>query len=463
MYTELFKLCGFEADEIERQRPRIDKAFNILGIEGEDIKHAEERVREYFDIELEGVRKLLGIWLKELLAVVLAGEENKKVVYSDWPMPGAPLQAAILASEDVYVGMPAQVLNLTLGRIFDRLSPVLEAGEESGLPPGSAHCALWQTHVGAIVKGIVPRPDLIISPGYYCDVPAEADQLLHELYGIPVAYVDACVDANWDDWPEVSPRRTKYFAGQIRKALRMFAEVTGCEVTEEILRSGVRENAKLRMNFQALQEACMGSDPIPISQVDLALISWMTNTAFRYRDEANEAIIILLKELKRRIEEGKGVVEKGAPRIVFGIQVAVDPSVLRMVERAGLAIPDCFNNWLTSYDLVRPKSTDLAERAAEGWLRTGPIHSARGRTDNYLEKCQVWNVDGFISCYPYSCRLAGLAQPVLKKTISEKLGIPVLILEGDLYDSRNYSAEQLRTRVESFAEMLKMAKAAKRA
>jgi hypothetical protein len=49
-----------------------------------------------------------------------------------------------------------------------------------------------------------------------------------------------------------------------------------------------------------------------------------------------------------------------------------------------------------------------------------------------------------------------------KKTISGKLGIPVLVLEGDLYDSRNYSAEQLGTRVESFAGMLKMARVARR-
>jgi len=33
MYTELFKLCSFEPDEIERERPRIDKAFKLLGIE----------------------------------------------------------------------------------------------------------------------------------------------------------------------------------------------------------------------------------------------------------------------------------------------------------------------------------------------------------------------------------------------------------------------------------------------
>jgi len=39
----------------------------------------------------------------------------------------------------------------------------------------------------------------------------------------------------------------------------------------------------------------------------------------------------------------------------------------------------------------------------------------------------------------------------------------VLVLEGALCDSRNYSAEQLRARVESFAEMLKIAKAARRA
>ena len=48
-----------------------------------------------------------------------------------------------------------------------------------------------------------------------------------------------------------------------------------------------------------------------------------------------------------------------------------------------------------------------------------------------------------------------------KKAIGEKLGIPVMVLEADCYDTRNYSAGQLKTKIETFAEMLKARKAAK--
>ena len=40
-------------------------------------------------------------------------------------------------------------------------------------------------------------------------------------------------------------------------------------------------------------------------------------------------------------------------------------------------------------------------------------------------------------------------------------GMPYLVVEGDSFDTRNYSAGQMRTRVESFAEVLRMNKAAK--
>jgi benzoyl-CoA reductase/2-hydroxyglutaryl-CoA dehydratase subunit BcrC/BadD/HgdB len=50
-----------------------------------------------------------------------------------------------------------------------------------------------------------------------------------------------------------------------------------------------------------------------------------------------------------------------------------------------------------------------------------------------------------------------------KKALREKLDIPILVVEGDSYDTRNYSAGQLRTRIESFAEILKMKNAAKAA
>jgi benzoyl-CoA reductase/2-hydroxyglutaryl-CoA dehydratase subunit BcrC/BadD/HgdB len=75
---------------------------------------------------------------------------------------------------------------------------------------------------------------------------------------------------------------------------------------------------------------------------------------------------------------------------------------------------------------------------------------------------EYYNVDGVIQGYPKACRLAS-APFLMRDKISEKLDIPVLTLEYDGYDNREYTAGQLKTRVETFAEMLKMRKAAKAA
>ena len=48
-----------------------------------------------------------------------------------------------------------------------------------------------------------------------------------------------------------------------------------------------------------------------------------------------------------------------------------------------------------------------------------------------------------------------------KKGVEDELGIPVLALEGDVWDTRDYSTEALRIRVETFAEMLRAKKATK--
>ncbi len=50
---------------------------------------------------------------------------------------------------------------------------------------------------------------------------------------------------------------------------------------------------------------------------------------------------------------------------------------------------------------------------------------------------------------------------MVRDGVKKELGnIPILILETDLFDPRYYTAEQSRTRIESFAEMAKTAKAA---
>jgi hypothetical protein len=54
-YDELLKLCGFEDDEIKREKPRIDQVFQRLELGPEDMKTAERWVRQNHDVELLGL------------------------------------------------------------------------------------------------------------------------------------------------------------------------------------------------------------------------------------------------------------------------------------------------------------------------------------------------------------------------------------------------------------------------
>ena len=45
-YDELLKLCGFEGDEIDREKPRIDRVFQRLELVPDDMKRGERWVSD---------------------------------------------------------------------------------------------------------------------------------------------------------------------------------------------------------------------------------------------------------------------------------------------------------------------------------------------------------------------------------------------------------------------------------
>jgi benzoyl-CoA reductase/2-hydroxyglutaryl-CoA dehydratase subunit BcrC/BadD/HgdB len=462
MYEELLKLCGFEPEEIERERPRVDKAFERAEISAEDISRGESRIREYFDIELLGVRKALGIWMKQFIDLMLAKEEYKWVVYTCYPALPRLTQAINMASEDIYCAAPELTLDMVMGQIFDKLTSILEAAEEHGLPPGLGMCSLNQARLGGIVKGIVPKPDALLSWDLLCDQTPKLDELIHEVYGVPVMYVDNCLDSPKDEYPEVNPRRVAYIANDIRSAFEEVERLTRIEITEEALRTARREVAKLWLGMFEVWSLQAKTDPVPLSHVDLALFLYLIAAPERRTvQEGTTAIGTLLTEAKQRVDQGKGIGEKGAPRVLLLGPQATDPSIFRMFEKAGLTLAGAYLDWVSPQEMTKSKYITFEERDAERQLQYGLYHGVEGIVYKVKQACQFYNVDGVLLFYPFSCRPITISPFIVKKAVEEELNIPLLILEGDWWDTRDYSAGALRTRVETFAEMLKMTKTAK--
>ena len=139
-----------------------------------------------------------------------------------------------------------------------------------------------------------------------------------------------------------------------------------------------------------------------------------------------------------------------------------DASIMRMIENAGLAIPQ------TYFTEPPPKAktgtiyATVGEIMADNEMRGGLYHSSFGLIKRIEMALEHSNLDGVIYNYPFSCRPGAEMSHTLKKWVEENTGIPVLSLENDLYDSRYYSAAAMRTRVETFADMLRARKASTR-
>lgn len=70
VYEDFLRLTGFEEAEMPKYLPEWRKASAKLGLTEEDVRFAtEKQLPTYFAIELEGIRKLLGCFVRETIEI----------------------------------------------------------------------------------------------------------------------------------------------------------------------------------------------------------------------------------------------------------------------------------------------------------------------------------------------------------------------------------------------------------
>jgi len=463
MYTNLFKMIGFSEDEIKEQKPRIEKVLDRIGrLDKEGIKHAEETTRLNFNTELAGTRKLLHLLMLEFIDAVLAKEEHEKVIYANMPiaapMTQAMMEAVLASGADIYVGSALSKCWVILGSIFDKVNELIEVGELMGMTAGRAHCSHYHILGGLYDQGILSLPDLTVSASQYCDQSAEADALLANTFNIPITYVDGTNDWNWKTWPVLEDRGIQYIKGKLLESYDVVKEVTGLEVDEQAIIKGFEHNAKITMSWQGIVQIMVKADPQPVSQADLSLCHHNWSTAGYYEKMQIDAFNTMMKDVHKLSKKGPGVVPKGAPRVYMQLRTSVDMTPIKAVESCGLAIPVMMFDMVTEKMMTPGASMDPLSMTAEFLYKLPQFSDVPGYIEYVEELSRAANVDGVLLIFQFNCRPWATPPIMAKRALTESLGVPVLVLEGDIYDTRNYSAGQLKTRIESFAEVLKAKK-----
>jgi benzoyl-CoA reductase/2-hydroxyglutaryl-CoA dehydratase subunit BcrC/BadD/HgdB len=287
-----------------------------------------------------------------------------------------------------------------------------------------------------------------------CEQAGKTDEIIQYLRGVPVVHIDSCNDETGSRWPLADPRRLRYFTQELKNVAKVVREVIGLELTEEAINRGYTEWSGLKAAFDKLQNLRGKADPLPMREKDWQnVFEIIVSCSGRAVGEGVGAITTLFEEVKERVDRGIGVLEKGAPRVANVFAHSSDPAVTEVLEEAGIA--SIVNGSTPSAASLIGEHESVWEEIAAKNLAVGSHASASLWVQQIKDYCREWDVDGLIIAALIKCRVQNIYPRKAKEVIEKELGIPVLAIEFDNLDNREYTAEYYKSRVQPFAEMLK--------
>ena len=319
-------------------------------------------------------------------------------------------------------------------------------GGEKVLPTNT--CPLIKASVGARLDRTCPffRIADIYVGETTCDGKKKAWEILAE--DVPVYVMDL---------PQMKRAKdVKAWAEEIAAFKDKVEEVTGNKVTAESLAESIRLINGKRKALERLYET-RKNDKLPISGRDVLLISQIAlyDDPGRFTQMTNK----LCDELEQRIADGVSVFPEGTKRIMLtGTPMAIPNwKIHNIVETSGGAVvceemctgTRYFEKQVDeSGQTVDEEIQALANRYMN--INCACFTPNTGRIDDILRLAKEYKVDGIIDINLKFCNLYDTEGYLVEKAMNEA-GIPVLGIETDYTDS---DAQQLRTRISAFIEML---------
>lgn len=319
-------------------------------------------------------------------------------------------------------------------------------GGEKVLPTNT--CPLIKASVGARLDRTCPFfriADMYIGETT-CDGKKKAWEILGE--DVPVHVMDL---------PQMKREKDiKAWAEEIKELKKVIEEFTGNKVTEESLSESIKLINNKRKALSRLYE-CRKADKVPISGRDALVISQIAfcDDPARFTQMTNK----LCDELEQRIKDGVSVVKEGTKRILLtGTPLAVPNWKLHNIIETSGAVVVCEEMCTgTRYfeNLVDETKTTVDEQIDALANRYMGINCAcftpnTGRIDDIIRLAKEYKVDGVIDVNLKFCSLYDVEGYTVERALKEA-GIPVMGIETDYTDN---DAEQLRTRIGAFIEMI---------
>ncbi len=296
-----------------------------------------------------------------------------------------------------------------------------------------------------------PKPDIIVYNTNQCREVQDWFTYFAREFDCPVAGITPPRYVN-----EVTQKEIDDVTAQFKSIIPLCEQVSGNKFDIDRFRETINLSKEATDLWKEVLWTATSS-PSPISFFD-ATIHMGPIVVLRGTQIAKDYYTALLKELKGNVEKGIGFLEHEKCRIYWdGMPIwgKLRPlSELFIQNNAAVVASTYCNSWVfDSFDQNNP-----FESSAKAYTEIFINRSEKSKEQTLARLVEDFNIDGMIfhdskTCFNNTNSSFGMPQ-----RISEKLGIPTIIIEGDLCDLRFYSEGQSITKIETFLEQIEDAK-----
>jgi benzoyl-CoA reductase/2-hydroxyglutaryl-CoA dehydratase subunit BcrC/BadD/HgdB len=372
-----------------------------------------------------------------------------------WTCAGFPLE--LLIGFDIFPLHPENMA--TVAAAQKQSQRLIEHAESMGYSRDL--CSYCKTNFGAVDTNIkmslggIAKPDIITCTNTICDTHWKWFQIQAEKLKVPIFVFDCPKIVSGTD-ERIIEGYVNYMVDQFYEFFEFVKKHTGKELNVEKLMRASDESERMSVIWRDIYEyrKCV---PSPYSSAE-------TSASFFplvVMPGVKQGIRFLKKihgDVKRRAERGEGTLTRGDER--FRLLFEGIPFWYRMrfmYELAQYSAVITYEPYTFSFAPPKPVGLGYVEslrKMARIMMDLPYSYNLEKRIRYFEQAVREYRIDGVILHENLSCRPSSTGMIDLKNAIQEDCGIPVLILQCDMNDPRAYSDAQMKTRIESFIEVM---------
>ena len=336
------------------------------------------------------------------------------------------------------------------------------------IPVANAHgyspeiCSYLTSDIGAYLKhetpltkayGIqsIPKPDVLLYNTNQCRDVYDWARFYGKEFNAPVLGINTPRSLNQSREDIV-----KSVTSQLQQMVPELEKVAGRRFDIDEFRQVLAISRECSDLWEAVLHTA-ANRPSPLTFFD-ECIHMGPAVVMRGRKEANDYYRILLTEMQERIKNNVAAVEGERYRFYWdGMPVwgkLRSLSDLLAGLKSAVVVSTYCNSWI--FSAFDPKDPF---RSMEQAYCSIFITQDEAWKENYIaDKVKRFAIDGILFHDARTCASNSNNRYGMTKRLTERLGIPHLVINGDLNDLRCYSEEQTVTNIEAFVEQIEESK-----